>query len=113
LFVTSCYQVSTTVESEAEAQRIAETLVAERLAACAQVSGPLLSVYRWEGVVTRATEWRCAAKTTETRLFALMQRIRVLHAYRVPEIVAMPIPDGDPAYLDWVRQESTPTSELP
>ena len=110
--MTGCYQVSTTVESQVEAQRIAETLVAERLAACVQVTGPLLSLYRWEGVVTRATEWCCTAKTSETRLPTLLQRMRALHSYQVPEIVALPISDGDPAYLDWVRRESTPTSEL-
>ena len=110
--MTGCYEVSTTVESEVEAQRIAETLVAERLAACVQITGPLLSLYRWEATITRATEWRCTAKTSETRLQALLQRIRALHSYQVPELVALPISDGDPAYLDWVRRESTPTPEL-
>jgi len=111
--VTGWYQVSTTTESEIAAGKIAATLVEERLAACAQVLGPLRSVYRWEGAVTHATEWLCIAKTAEARLSALMARIRALHSYQLPEIVATPISTGDPGYLDWLRQESTPLPELP
>jgi periplasmic divalent cation tolerance protein len=91
---------------------MAVALVEERLAACVHVFGPALSVYRWEGAVTRATEWLCTAKTAERGLPALLARIRALHSYQQPEIVALPIVAGDPAYLDWVRQESTPASEL-
>ncbi|HEV8598634.1 MAG TPA: divalent-cation tolerance protein CutA [Gemmatimonadales bacterium] len=110
--MTGCYQVSTTLDSEAQAENLATTLVEERLAACVQVIGPVRSVYRWEGAVTRATEWLCTAKTVEDRLTQLVERIRTLHSYQQPEIVATPIAAGDPGYLDWLRQESSPPSEL-
>lgn len=111
--MTACYQVNTTLESEADAARLAAALVDERLAACVQVSGPVASVYRWNGAVTRAAEWLCTAKTAETRLPALLARIRELHPYEQPEIIATSITAGDPAYLEWVRQESTPAPESP
>jgi periplasmic divalent cation tolerance protein len=107
------YQVSTTTDSEAAAGKLAEALVEERLAACVQIIGPLRSVYRWEGAVTRATEWLCVAKTGEAGLAALLARIRALHSYQLPEIVATPISAGDPGYLDWLRRESSPLPELP
>jgi periplasmic divalent cation tolerance protein len=110
--VTGCYQVSTALDSEAQAGNLAVALVEERLAACVQVIGPVLSVYRWDGAVTRATEWLCIAKTVEDRLAQLLERIRTLHSYQQPEIVATAIAAGDPGYLDWLRQESTPASEL-
>jgi periplasmic divalent cation tolerance protein len=111
LLVTGCYQVSTTLDSEAAAGQLATALVEERLAACVQVVGPLLSVYRWEGAVARATEWLCTAKTGEAGLPSLLARIRALHSYRQPEIVAVPIAAGDPGYLDWLRRETTSASE--
>lgn len=111
--MTGCYQVSTTLDSEVAAGKLAATLVEERLAACVQVVGPMLSVYRWEGALTRATEWLCTAKTGEAALPALLARIRALHSYQQPEIVAVPIAAGDPGYLDWLRRESTLASELP
>ena len=111
--MTGCFQVSTTVDSETVAEQIASVLVEERLAACVQVVGPVSSVYRWEGAVTHATEWLCTAKTTETSLARLMARIRALHSYQLPEIVATEVAAGDPGYLSWLRQESTPASELP
>ena len=106
-----CYQVSTTLASEADADRLASVLVEERLAACVQVSGPVASVYRWSGVVTRATEWVCSAKTGADRLPALCSRIRELHSYDQPEIIATEIAAGDPGYLAWVQQDSTPSPQ--
>jgi periplasmic divalent cation tolerance protein len=79
--------------------------VEERLAACAQVVGPVSSTYRWNGKVELAVEWYCNLKTTKTRLSALKQRIRELHPYEVPEIVAIRIQDGDVDYLKWIETE--------
>ena len=110
--MTGCLQVSTTVDSKVAAEQLASALVEERLAACVQVIGPVSSVYRWEGAITRATEWLCTAKTIEASLTPLVSRIRALHSYQRPEIVAVAIAAGDPDYLDWLRQESTPASEL-
>jgi periplasmic divalent cation tolerance protein len=101
--MTGCRQVTTAIDSREAAERLAALLVEERLAACAQVIGPVTSVYRWEGRVERATEWLCLLKTTAGRLPALVARIRAEHPYQVPEIVAVPIVAGDPAYLAWIE----------
>jgi len=110
--VSVCYQVLTTIDSEAGAVRIAETLVTEGLAACVQVAGPITSVYRWSGALERATEWSCTAKTTDAGLGAVITRIRALHSYQQPEIIATAVTTGDPEYLEWVRRESIPSSEV-
>jgi periplasmic divalent cation tolerance protein len=101
--VTGCCQVTTTVDSREAADRLAALLVEARLAACAQVAGPVASTYRWQGRTDRATEWSCSLKTTLARLPALEARIRAEHPYQVPEIVAVPIVAGDPAYLAWIE----------
>jgi len=111
--VTGCVQVSTTVDSAAVAEQIAATLVEERLAACVQIIGPLTSVYRWDGAVTRATEWLCTAKTIEPVLTRVMARIRALHSYQQPEIIATTISAIDPGYLSWLQQETTFPPERP
>lgn len=99
------FQVITTLPDEAAADRIATRLVEERLAACAQVLGPASSTYRWKGRIEQAAEWYCNLKTTKTRLSALKERIRELHPYEVPEIVAIRIQDGDGEYLRWIEAE--------
>lgn len=105
--MSDCYQVLTTIDSEAGAKRIADALVQEGLAACAQVAGPIASVYRWNEAIERAVEWQCLAKTSGPALPALLGRIRALHSYEQPEIIATLIDAGDPGYLEWIRREST------
>jgi len=90
----------------AEAERIAEALVAERLAACVNILGDVRSVYRWQGAVERADEVAMIAKTTEALFDALNARVRALHSYDTPAIVAWPIVAGDAAYLDWIVAET-------
>lgn len=102
--VTGCCQVTTTLPDQEAAQRLATTLVDEHLAACAQVSGPISSTYHWQGAVERATECYCHLKTTNARLPALQARIRELHPYELPEIVAVPIIGGDAGYLRWIEE---------
>ena len=102
---TGCVLVSTTVpDRSASSPARSGTEVTERLAACAQVDGPLQSTYRWQGAVETATEWSCRLKTTMARLPALVGRIRELHPYDVPEIVAQDLIGGDPAYLRWIQE---------
>jgi periplasmic divalent cation tolerance protein len=101
---TDCLLVTITAPSETLARTLAETAVAEHLAACAQVHGPIASFFRWEGRPDQATEWRCSLKTTRAAYPALEERIRGLHPYTVAEIVATPIVAGSAAYLEWVRQ---------
>jgi periplasmic divalent cation tolerance protein len=82
--------------------------VEEGLAACGQVAGPIGSTYRWEGRVETAAEWYCHLKTSAARLPEALARIRRLHPYEVPEIIAVPIVAGDPDYLRWVGASVTP-----
>jgi periplasmic divalent cation tolerance protein len=102
--VADCCQVTTTVATQADAERIAAALVEERLAACVQVAGPIMSIYRWQGAIERATEWHCHCKTTRARYPALEARLRELHPYETPEIIALPIVAGFPAYLAWIEE---------
>ena len=95
-------QVTTTLPDRDAANRIGRRLVEERLAACAQVVGPVSSVYWWRGEVETAGEWYCHLKTTAARMDALISRLRELHPYETPEIVALPVAEADPAYLRWI-----------
>jgi periplasmic divalent cation tolerance protein len=103
-----CLQVVATAGSREEAQRLAALLVEARLAACAQVVGPIHSTYRWQGAVETAEEWMLVAKTAAERLTELVERVRAEHSYDVPEVVATTIAGGNPAYLDWIRAETLP-----
>lgn len=106
-FGRDCYQVSVTAPSEEEARSLGRMAVERRLAACAQVSGPIWSTYRWEGEVTSAAEYLCTLKTAADRLPALMDAVKQEHSYVVPEIVAVPIAAGDAAYLEWIGDETS------
>jgi len=101
--VNGCCQVTTTLPDRGAAEDLAARLVQERLAACAQVAGPVSSTYRWKGEIERAQEWYCYLKTTLARLPTLQARIRELHPYDIPEIVAVPILQGDADYLEWIQ----------
>lgn len=104
-----CCQVTTTLSDRASAEQMAARLVEERLAACGQVLGPVSSTYRWEGKIERSAEWYCHLKTTVARVPDLERRIRELHSYEIPEIIAVPIVEGDRDYLKWI--EDTVSSE--
>ena len=104
--MTGCCQVTTTLPDQSLAENLAATLVGERLAACAQVMGPVSSTYRWKGEVEHTEEWYCHLKTTLVRLPQLQKRIRELHPYEVPEVIALTISQGDEQYLAWVREQT-------
>ena len=100
--MTDYVQVLTTVSSPEEAERICDTLVEDRLAACVQVAGPVSSTYRWQGEIEREQEWQCLAKT-EARLYEQVEAaIRRVHSYEEPEILAIPVLAGSRGYLAWV-----------
>src|SRR5215471_6646941 len=101
-----CLQVVTTTDSREEADRLARSTVEHRLAACAQVVGPLTSTYRWRGAVETASEWQCVLKTTSARFDELRAHLEREHSYETPEIVATEIVAGAAAYLDWIRRET-------
>lgn len=93
------------VPDAALAQQIAETLVGEQLAACVNIMAPCRSVYRWLGKLENASEVPLQIKTTAAAYPALQARLLQLHPYEVPEIVALPLAAGLPAYLTWVAAE--------
>ena len=90
------------------ADRIARTIVEQRLAACVNRLAPVESVYRWQGALERVTEVPLLIKTTRERYAEIEQAIRALHPYEVPEIIAMPISAGLASYLRWVADETQP-----
>jgi periplasmic divalent cation tolerance protein len=104
-------QVLTTTDNQQAAMTIAQDLVGSRLAACVQISGPVTSVYRWQGQIETATEWACAIKTVRGLYPAVESRIRQLHNYEEPEIVALDLIAGSQTYLAWLREQVTMVHE--
>ncbi len=98
--------VLTNVPERAVAERLAGLLVERRLAACVNILAPCRSVYRWKGAVQHDEEHPMLIKTTVERYPALEQALRAAHPYELPEIVALPIERGLPAYLEWLAAET-------
>ena len=99
-------QVHTTTDSRAEAMELARGAVEARLAACAQVTGPIASTYWWEERVERAEEWQLILKLPTDRYAELAVYLTERHSYDEPEIVATPIITGSPGYLAWIEDET-------
>ena len=91
-----------TAGSQEEAERIAQSLVAEMLAACVNVVPGVTSIYRWEGEVQRDQEWLLVAKSRRDVLDRLVERVQEIHSYDVPEIIALPLAGGSEPYLRWL-----------
>ena len=100
--------VLTTAGTEEQADTIARGLVEAELAACVNVVGGARSTYRWQGSVTKDAELLLVVKTTSDRFEAVRAKIRELHSYELPEVIALPIVDADPAILDWIRDSVAP-----
>ncbi|MEU3251302.1 divalent-cation tolerance protein CutA [Streptomyces sp. NPDC006997] len=98
--------VLTTTDTAEKARALAASAVEAGVAACAQIDGPITSVYRWEGAVRTDDEWRVLYKTTADRYPELEAHIRQAHDYDTPEIIATPVTHGSPAYLAWVGEET-------
>lgn len=96
-----------TVSSEEEGMKIARTLVARKLAACVNVVPSVRSVYRWKGEVKDDKELLLIVKTREHLLANLVQAVKELHSYTVPETISIPILGGSEAYMNWIREETT------
>ncbi|PSN13782.1 divalent-cation tolerance protein CutA [filamentous cyanobacterium CCT1] len=96
--------VLVTAGSEAEADRLARHLVDSRLAACVSVF-PVRSLYRWQGEVQSEAEWQLIVKTDLSQFEALSTAIAEHHSYEVPEVIALPIVAGLPAYLSWLQAQ--------
>jgi len=101
--------VLTNLPDRGAAERLADALVAKRLAACVNILAPCRSVYRWQGAVQHDEEYPMLIKTTETRFPDLEAEIRALHPYELPEIIAVPIERGLAGYLAWVAEETSST----
>ena len=103
--MTPYIQVVTTAPDRASAEQIADRLLEARLAACVQIS-PCTSRYHWQGAIEQADEVLLLAKTAADRTPDLVSRLRELHPYELPEIVAVEAAAGLPAYLDWVADST-------
>jgi periplasmic divalent cation tolerance protein len=100
-------QVQTTTDTRSEAMELARDAVATRLAACAQVAGPITSTYWWNEEVEQAEEWLIFFKLPAEGFGAFEEFLARRHSYDEPEIIAMPIEAGSAGYLRWVREETT------
>ena len=98
--------VLTNLPDRAAAEKLADLLIAKNLAACVNILAPCRSVYRWKDAVQRDEEHPMLIKTTSERYAALEHALRAAHPYELPEIIAVPIERGLPAYLDWVAAET-------
>lgn len=95
-----------TCADQAEASRIGRALVKERLAACANIVGSVRSIYRWKGKIKEGREVALVLKARQATLTKLTTRVRELHSYDVPCVVALPIVGGNRDFLDWVKKET-------
>jgi len=98
--------VLTNLPDRAAAERLADMVVGKNLAACVNILAPCRSVYRWKGAVQHDEEHPMLIKTTTERYAALEQALRAGHPYELPEIIALPVERGLPAYLEWVAAET-------
>ena len=93
-----------TASGEDEAAKISRALVEARLAGCVNIIKNIRSIYSWEGKIEDEAEVIMIAKTQKHLFYSLMKKVKALHSYKVPEIIAMPIVDGSEDYLEWLRQ---------
>ena len=98
--------VLSTTSSREEAQRIARTLVEERLAACVNLVENVTSIYRWKGAVEESLEIMLIIKCNVEKLAAIETRLHQMHSYDVPEFLVLPVEGGSSAYLRWLRESS-------
>ena len=100
--------LQTTCATLEEAERIARHLVDRRLAACASISAPVRSIYRWRGAVEDAQEYVLTVKTRRDLFERVAAAIRTVHSYETPELIALPVVAGSAEYLEWMDRELAP-----
>jgi len=103
--MTQFIQILTATGTKDSAERIAKSLVEKRLAACVQVFGPIVSIYRWKGQIESAGEWLCLMKSRKNLFNDIIRAIREIHPYEIPEIMSVPVLDGSEDYLAWLESE--------
>jgi periplasmic divalent cation tolerance protein len=94
--------VIVTTANKEEAEKIAETLLEDRLIACANIIGPVFSFFWWTGKIEHADEYAILMKSRKNLFEKLSKRVKVLHSYEAPEVIALPIVEGSQAYLEWL-----------
>ncbi len=102
-------QVQFAIDDPAAADAIVESLLAERLVACGQRSGPMVSRYWWQGTLEQAEEWLVLLKTRSELAPRVIDAITSRHPYEVPEVVAVAFVDGSPDYFDWIEEATATT----
>ena len=95
-----------TAANQTEARRLAKVLLQERLVACVNIVGPILSRYWWQGKLTTSREVLVLAKTRAALAQSVIRKVQTLHSYDVPCVVALPIIEGNPAFLRWIGTET-------
>ncbi len=97
--------VISTTDSMESAREIASALVEAHEAACVNIVPGVLSIYRWKGEGCESQEWLMLIKTSAAHFDAVRRRVRSMHSYEVPEVIAVPIADGDTDYLRWMSEQ--------
>lgn len=103
--------VIVTVANREEAEKIVRSLLEERLIACANIVGPLYSVFWWEGKIDEASEFLVFMKSHENHFERLSEKVAQIHSYELPEIIALPIIKGSPPYLGWLSDSLQPVDD--
>ena len=106
--MTDFIQVFITVNNSEKAREIAEALIEKRLAGCVQISGTITSLYRWQGRIMEDQEWLLIVKSDREHFIKLENEVKSIHPYEVPEILALPIAEGNNSYLNWLKGELAP-----
>ena len=101
---TSTILVFITASSAEEAENIAKSLVEDKLVACVNIIPQIKSIYWWEGKICNDEEVMLISKTKQSLFTAVMDRVKSLHSYEVPEIISFPISEGSPDYLKWIEK---------
>jgi len=100
--------VMTTCPTKDSAIKLAKALVKAKIAACIQISSPITSIYCWEDEICEEDEFNLQIKCTAQRYSALEMMVKQLHPYQVPELIAVSLTNGLPAYFDWIKETTTP-----
>ena len=103
--MTNCIQVITTFEARSDAEKTALKVLEKRYAACVQIVGPITSMYWWNDKIENAEEYLCIMKSRQDLYTGLEKVIKESHPYDVPEILSMPVKDGNAEYIEWLSSE--------
>ncbi len=95
--------VLVTTANKMEAEKVVSHLLNDQLIACANIIGPVTSIFRWSGSIDRAEEYLLFMKSKKDLFSRLTEAVKTIHSYKVPEILALPITDGSATYLEWLQ----------